>query len=269
MNPTRTQNRALIYGFHTVLACLKHQSHRVTELWFDKERTDQRLRKVIQQAETLGIPTTAVTRAQLYQASSHSVHQGIVAWVQETEQARLDLDDFLSTAQRESLLLLVLDGITDPHNLGACLRVADAMGVQAVIIPKDNSATLNATVRKVACGAAERLPLITVTNLARALDSLQAENIMTVGMVAAHNTVDKVTNSTQTLQQIALKGLLSGALAIILGAEDKGLRRLTREHCDILAHIPMHGSVASLNVSTACAIALYEVVRQRTITGGS
>jgi len=159
------------------------------------------------------------------------------------------LDDFLHTL-RSPALLLVLDGVTDPHNLGACLRTADAAGVQAVILPKDRSAGLTPVVRKVACGAAEHLPVFAVTNLARALRTLQAAGLWVYGAAG---------EAEKSLYDVDF----TGSVALVLGAEGSGLRRLTREHCDALVKIPMTGSVESLNVSVATGVLLYEVVRQR------
>ena len=178
------------------------------------------------------------------------MHQGIIARVHSLpELNEHDLDRLLET--RNAPLLLVLDGVTDPHNLGACLRTADAAGVSAVIVPKDKSAQLNSTARKVACGAAENVPLIRVTNLARTLRDLQERhNVWVVGTAG---------EATETLYQTKL----TGALALVMGAEGEGMRRLTREHCDQLISIPMAGSVSSLNVSVATGVCLFEIVRQR------
>jgi 23S rRNA (guanosine2251-2'-O)-methyltransferase len=159
------------------------------------------------------------------------------------------LDELLERGEGPALLL-VLDGVTDPHNLGACLRTADAAGAQAVIVPKDKSATLNATVRKVACGAAEVIPLVAVTNLARTLEKLQKKGLWVVGTAG---------EAEQMIYQLDM----TGPTVLVMGAEGKGMRRLTREHCDYLAKLPMGGSVSSLNVSVATGVCLFEAVRQR------
>jgi len=164
------------------------------------------------------------------------------------------LDELLDRSEAPPLLL-VLDGVTDPHNLGACLRTADAAGALAVIVPKDKSATLNATVRKVACGAAEVVPLVAVTNLARTLEKLQKRGVWIVGTAG------------EASQELYSQDL-SGPIALVMGAEGKGMRRLTREHCDYLVRLPMAGSVSSLNVSVATGVCLFEALRQRRATSG-
>ncbi len=188
-------------------------------------------------------------RQWLDEKADGAVHQGIVARVKPGRQyGENDLPDLL--AAHAQPFLLILDGVTDPHNLGACLRSADAAGVHAVIVPKDRSAQLNATAKKVACGAAESVPLIRVTNLARTMRLLQEENVWIVGTAG---------EADHTLYQ----SKMTGPLALVMGAEGEGMRRLTREHCDELISIPMVGSVSSLNVSVATGICLFEAVRQR------
>jgi 23S rRNA (guanosine2251-2'-O)-methyltransferase len=190
-------------------------------------------------------------RTRLDGMAGNGRHQGVLARVVDTPIPYLDINDVLESLD-EPPFLLVLDGVEDPHNLGACLRVADAMGVHAVIAPKDRAAGLNATVRKVACGAAESVPFIAVTNLARTLRELKEAGIWLVGAAA---------EAEGDLFSVKL----SGPLALVLGAEGTGLRRLTAETCDELVHIPMFGSVESLNVSVASGICLYEVRRQRNL----
>ena len=239
-----------IYGIHAVKAFVTHYPERLIEVWVLKGRDDQRLQPLINEIQRLGISVQFLNRQTLDKKAEGEVHQGIIARVHSLpELNEHDLDRLLE--QQKAPLLLVLDGVTDPHNLGACLRTADAAGVNAVIVPKDKSAQLNSTARKVACGAAENVPLIRVTNLARTLRELQKRhNVWVVGTAG---------ETTETLYQTKL----TGALALVMGAEGEGIRRLTREHCDQLISIPMMGSVSSLNVSVATGVCLFEIVRQR------
>ena len=184
--------------------------------------------------------------------ASHGRHQGVVARIADAPMPYMDIHDILESDLDEAPFFLVLDGVEDPHNLGACLRVADAMGVHAVIAPKDRAVGLNATVRKVACGAAETVPFIAVTNLARALRELKEAGVTVVG-------------TTAEAGQDLFASRLTGPLALVLGAEGAGLRRLTAETCDTLVSIPMFGTVESLNVSVASGICLFEARRQRSI----
>ncbi len=240
----------LLYGLHSVQSFLKASPQRAQELFCLKGRSDKRVQQVIQLAADLGIDIQALSRSELDQRCSGN-HQGVLLQVRQAQSLKEEaLWDLLESLQGEPFLL-VLDGVTDPHNLGACLRSADAAGVQAVIIPKDNSAGLNETVRKVACGAADSVPLIPVTNLARTLKKLQDKGVWIVGAAG---------ESAVPMYQAPL----TGALAVVMGAEGSGMRRLTREHCDHLMYIPMAGSVSSLNVSVATGICLFEAVRQRT-----
>lgn len=239
----------MIYGIHAVQALLDRAPERFQEVFILKGREDKRLLPVIQALEGLGVVIQLANRQWLDEKSDGAVHQGIVARVKPGRQYQeQDLPDLLAAC--ETPLLLILDGVTDPHNLGACLRNADAAGVDAVIVPRDRSAPLNATVKKVACGAAETVPLIRVTNLARTMRLLQESNIWIVGTAG---------EADHTLYQ----SKLTGSIALVMGAEGEGMRRLTREHCDELISIPMAGSVSSLNVSVATGICLFEVVRQR------
>ena len=240
-----------IYGFHAVIAKLRHSPDDVREIFVDRQRQDARARDLVRLAETHGVRLIPSDAARLDgMAGSAARHQGVVARVSATQRV-LKLDDVLDTLS-EPALLLVLDGVQDPHNLGACLRVADAAGVHAVIVPKDRACGLNATAIKVASGAAESVPYITVTNLARTLRELKERNILTIG--AAGEAESDLYSIDQT-----------GAVAWVLGAEGEGLRRLTRETCDKLARIPMLGSVESLNVSVASGICLFEARRQRSL----
>ncbi len=237
-----------IYGFHSVGAKLRQSADSVGEIFVLEARQDARVRDLLKLADTLGVRVRPVAAARLDGMVGHVRHQGVVARV-EAILRQLKLEDVLDTLA-EPALLLVLDGVQDPHNLGACLRVADAAGAHAVIAPKDRAVGLTATAVKVACGAAESVPYITVTNLARTLRELQEHRIWTVGADA------EAAKDVYGIDQ-------SGAIAWVAGAEGAGLRRLTRETCDELAHIPMYGSVESLNVSVASGICLFEARRQR------
>ena len=241
-------NQRLIYGFHAVNARLWQNAKSLTELYIQEGKNDARTREVLEKAATENVRVHFAPLERLNTISKGARHQGVVGFI-DASKNHVHLEDVLENL-REPALLLVLDGITDPHNLGACLRTADAMGVHAVIAPKDKSAGLNATVSKVACGAAETVPYITVTNLARALREMQDAGVWIVG---AAGEADK---SIYDIDQKV-------PVAWVLGAEGDGLRRLTRDTCDELARIPMHGSVESLNVSVASGICLFEARRQR------
>ena len=242
----------LIFGFHSVEAILAKEPERFLEIYALKGREDKRLNPVIDEARKFGISVQFMQRKALDNKADGEQHQGIIANV---KAARMynekDLDEII--AREETPFLLVLDGITDPHNLGACLRSADAAGVHAIIVPKDKSAKLNGTARKVACGAAETVPLVQVTNLARTLREIKDAGVWVVGTAGETDTELFDAN-------------LTGPMAIVMGAEGDGMRRLTREHCDLLVKIPMAGTVSSLNVSVATGICLFEVLRQRNAT---
>jgi 23S rRNA (guanosine2251-2'-O)-methyltransferase len=242
----------LIYGFHAITAKLRHAAEDVHEIIIAEGRQDGRMRDLLKLAESFKVRVTLSDTARLDAMSGavgrNSSHQGVVARV--ASQARhVTLDDVLENLQ-EPALLLVLDSITDPHNLGACLRVADAAGAHAVIAPKDKACGLNATAIKVASGAADTVPYIVVTNLARSLREMQEREIWVVGTAA---------NAKREIYAIDQKG----PTAWVLGAEGSGMRRLTQETCDELAYIPMHGSVESLNVSVSAGLCLFETRRQR------
>lgn len=239
-----------IYGIHAVQALLERTPERFQQVFILKGREDKRLMPLIHALEAQGVAIQVASRQWLDEKADGAVHQGIIALVKPGRQYQEnDLPDLVGAQERP--FLLILDGVTDPHNLGACLRSADAAGVHAVIVPRDRSAQLNATAKKVACGAAETVPLIRVTNLARTMRLLQEEhNVWLVGTAG---------EADHTLFQ----SKLNGPLALVMGAEGEGMRRLTREHCDELISIPMAGSVSSLNVSVATGICLFEAVRQR------
>lgn len=238
----------LIYGFHAVSARLRQAPEAVFEVYLSGDRKDARVRKFVALAEAAGTRIMPSDSERLDAMVGTRRHQGVVARVDATRR-ELKLADVLDSLD-ENALILVLDGVQDPHNLGACLRVADAAGAHAVVAPRDRAVGLNATAVKVASGAADTVPYITVTNLARALREMQEAGVWVVG---AAGEADK------SLYQIDQKV----PLAWVLGAEGDGLRRLTRETCDELAQIPMHGSVESLNVSVASGICLFEARRQR------
>ncbi|MCV2886423.1 23S rRNA (guanosine(2251)-2'-O)-methyltransferase RlmB [Aestuariibacter sp. AA17] len=238
-----------LYGIHAMDAVISREPERIIEMFVLKGRDDERLTHIINQARRFGISIQFCQRRVLDDKVDGEQHQGVVARAKPGKQfTETDLDDIVANAKQA--FLLVLDGVTDPHNLGACLRTADAAGVDAIVVPKDKSAKLTATARKVACGAAETVPLIQVTNLSRTLKDLQKAGVWIVGTAG---------EAEQTLYDTKL----TGPTALVMGAEGKGMRRLTRENCDELVKLPMAGSVSSLNVSVATGICLYEIVRQR------
>jgi 23S rRNA (guanosine2251-2'-O)-methyltransferase len=237
-----------VFGVHAVTAVLRAEPERVLALWLAEGNRPERMQDIQQLAERAGITPQPCHKKQLDSWVAGN-HQGVVADCRAVNLAGEDeLAELLPTLAQP--LLLVLDGITDPHNLGACLRTADGAGVDAVIIPRDKSVGLTPTVRKVASGAAEHIPLFAVTNLARCLDMLKQQGVWIVGAAG---------EAGQELYDVDL----SGALAMVLGAEGKGMRRLTRERCDFLVNIPMAGSVSSLNVSVATGVCIFEAQRQR------
>ncbi len=238
-----------IYGVHAVEALLRHHPKRVKQVWLAENRNDPRVKVLVELAAQSRVPVGQAERREL-DAWVEGVHQGVVAEVSPSQVwGEAMLEELLDRAEGPPLLL-VLDGVTDPHNLGACLRSADAAGALAVIVPKDKSATLTPAVRKVACGAAEVIPLVAVTNLARTLEKLQQRGLWIVGTAGEAD--------VEIYQQD-----MTGPTVLVMGAEGKGMRRLTREHCDYLVHLPMAGSVSSLNVSVATGVCLFEVLRQR------
>jgi 23S rRNA (guanosine2251-2'-O)-methyltransferase len=238
----------LIYGFHAVIGRLRQNADAVQEVYLDSARRDRRAQDFLKLAEERGARVMLVDAKRLDGMTGHARHQGVAARV-EAARSPGDIDEVLEGLSVPALLL-VLDGITDPHNLGACLRVADAMGVHAVIAPKDRAVGINATVAKVASGAAESVPYFAVTNLARALRDLKERGIWLYGADAGAKRALYATK-------------LVGPLAWVLGAEGEGLRRLTRETCDELVCIPMFGTVESLNIAVSAGICLAETRRQR------
>jgi 23S rRNA (guanosine2251-2'-O)-methyltransferase len=248
----RPPHHQTLFGFHAVTVRLKTAPASVLEVYADPSRRDARMKNFLARAADAGVRVIEADAARLTRLTGGAGHQGVAARVQPLEQAR-SLDDLLD-ALTEPPLLLVLDGITDPHNLGACLRVADGAGAHAVIAPKDHAAGINATVAKVASGAAETVPYFMVTNLARTLGELKERGIWITGAAG---------EAERTLYQADLKA----PTALALGAEGPGLRQLTRKTCDLLVRIPMQGAVESLNVSVAAGVCLYEARRQRLASG--
>lgn len=247
----KTSDTRLIHGFHAVVSRLRNAPDDFREIHLAAARQDARARDLLRLAELAGVRVISTDAARLDGMAGGASHQGVVARVA-AQMRHLSVDDVLDglDAKDKPPLLLVLDGVTDPHNLGACLRVADAAGVHAVIAPKDRACGLNATVIKVASGAADTVPYITVTNLARSLRELKERDIWVVG------TAGEAKSNLYALDQ-------RRGMAWVLGAEGDGMRRLTRETCDELVSIPMLGSVESLNVSVSAGVCLYETVRQR------
>jgi 23S rRNA (guanosine2251-2'-O)-methyltransferase len=249
----------VLFGFHAVGVRLKTAPQSVVEIYADPGRRDARMRQFVERVQEAGVRLVEADGVRLARLCGSHGHQGVAARVNQIAQVH-SLDELLENLeaanvalppeQRVQPLILVLDGVTDPHNLGACLRVADGAGAHAVIAPKDHAAGINATVAKVASGAAETVPYFMVTNLARTLNELKERNIWIIG------TSDQ---ATQTLYQVDLKG----AVALVLGAEGDGMRALTAKTCDQLVRIPMQGAVESLNVSVASGVCLYEATRQR------
>jgi 23S rRNA (guanosine2251-2'-O)-methyltransferase len=238
----------MIFGFHAVTARLRHDASSVEEIYIDSGRHDRRMQELLRAAEGAKVRIITVDDQRLDGMVGTRRHQGVIAKAGELSLAR-NLDELLDAIQGPPLLL-VLDGVTDPHNLGACLRVADGAGAHAVIAPKDRAVGLNATAAKVASGAADTVPYITVTNLARTLRELKERGIW-------------VTGTTDDAEKTIYDAELFGPTALVMGSEGEGMRRLTRENCDLLVSIPMCGSVESLNVSVASGVCLYEARRQR------
>ena len=242
------KNTDLQYGIHAITSVLENAPEKIKQLWLKQGRDDQKLKQLTQLAEQAGVPVQWVPPKTLDKLVNGR-HQGVVAEVMGSKGfTENDLADVLATAAEP--FILILDGVEDPHNLGACLRSADAAGVTVVIAPKDKAAGLTSAVSKVACGAAETVPFIQVTNLARTMEWIKQQGIWIYG---AAGEAEKSLYETN----------LSGPIAIAMGGEGKGLRRLTREHCDFLVKIPMAGTVESLNVSVATGICLFEVLRQK------
>ncbi|MGC3987204.1 MAG: 23S rRNA (guanosine(2251)-2'-O)-methyltransferase RlmB [Pseudorhodoferax sp.] len=239
----------VLFGFHAVSVRLKTAPQSIVEIYYEPTRRDARMRQFLERAREAGARLIEADGLRLAKLAGSHGHQGVAARVQPLPQQH-SLDEFLDGLDGGPPLLLVLDGVTDPHNLGACLRVADGAGAHAVIAPKDHAAGINATVAKVASGAAETVPYFMVTNLARTLGELKERGIWCIG---TSGDADKTLYQTE----------LTGPVALVLGAEGEGMRQLTRKTCDMLVRIPMQGGVESLNVSVASGVCLYEALRQR------
>ena len=246
----------VLFGFHAVGVRLKTAPHTIVEVYYEATRRDARMRQFLERAREAGVRLIEADALRIAKLAGSHGHQGVAARVQALAQQH-SLDDLLDDLEAQGVrnpLLLVLDGVTDPHNLGACLRSADGAGAHAVIAPKDHAVGINATVAKVASGAAETVPYFMVTNLARTLGELKERGIWVLGTSG---------DADKSLYQADLQG----PVALVLGAEGAGLRQLTRKSCDELLHIPMQGAVESLNVSVASALCLYEALRQRRAAG--
>lgn len=240
----------IVFGLHAVQAAVRYDPAHVIEAWVERQRGDARMRRLRQHLDGLGCPVHEIPRRDLDRLTEGGAHQGVaVRYLGPEPRGEGELADRLDSVDGAPLLL-VLDQVQDPHNLGACLRTAEGAGVHGVVAPRDRAVGLTPAVHKVASGAAQRVPFFQVTNLARTLRALRERGIWLIGAVDQADT---------ELYQADL----TGPLAVVLGAEQAGLRRLTREACDVLVRIPMHGEIASLNVSVAAGVLLYEVVRQR------
>ncbi|MBA0916744.1 MAG: 23S rRNA (guanosine(2251)-2'-O)-methyltransferase RlmB [Nitrosospira sp.] len=241
----------LIFGFHAVISRLRQNPDSVKEVFLDSARRDQRARDLTKMAESQGLRLIMCDSARLDSMAGCARHQGVAANI-DANRSYIDIEDVLDTLS-EPALIMVLDGVQDPHNLGACLRVADAFGAHAVVAPKDRAVGLNATVHKVASGAADNVPYIVVTNLARTLRELKDRGVWIIGTAA---------DADSKLGSVKLEG----SIAWVMGAEGEGMRRLTRETCDQMVSIPMMGSIESLNISVSAGICLFETRRQRGVS---
>ncbi len=240
----------IIYGFHSITSLIRIDPLSIKEIFIDEYRTDGRVSDLMKLIEIHKIKYHLSNKDRLDGFVASQKHQGVVAKIYEVKDKYVTIEDIVEVDKSGPLLLLILDGIEDPHNLGACFRVADAMGVSAIVCPKDNAVGLNATVRKVASGGAESVPFVVVTNLSRTIRYLKDNGIFIYG---TDDTSDK------SLNQINF----NGSIALIMGSEGKGMRRLTKDLCDDIFSIPMLGNVESLNVSVASGICLYEINRQK------
>jgi 23S rRNA (guanosine2251-2'-O)-methyltransferase len=233
----------LIYGLHAVESALKHGCENVLAIWVLQGRNDKRAQGIVKLAQKHGISIEAISADKMKKKCPDARHQGVIASIRPSKKHTVALEDILG---KDKLLLLILDGVQDPHNIGACLRTADAAGVDAVIVSKNRSPGLTAVVRKVASGAAETVPYIMVSNLARAMQQLRDDNVWIIGTSGETDTSIYDISATQRM-------------AVVMGSEGKGMRRLTRDNCDELVSIPMLGTVESLNISVATGISLFEV----------
>jgi len=241
------KSHEIIYGIHAVEAALRNQSENVLQVFVQQGRNDNRIKKILDIAKNSGVSLQSISNEKLKEKCPKARHQGVVAEIRAGRSGTVTLDDVL---QKESVLLLVLDEVQDPHNIGACLRTADAIGVDAVVVSKNRSPALTPVIRNVASGAAETVPYIMVSNIARALEKIKDNNVWVMGTSG---------DASQTIYDCNV----NNRLALVMGSEGKGMRRLTREACDELISIPMQGSIESLNISVATAVCLYEIRRQQ------
>jgi 23S rRNA (guanosine2251-2'-O)-methyltransferase len=241
------KSHEIIYGIHAVEAALRNQSENVLQVFVQQGRNDNRIKKILDIAKNSGVSLQSITNDKLKEKCPKARHQGVVAEIRRGQSNSITLEEIL---EKDSVLLLVLDEVQDPHNIGACLRTADAVGVDAVVVSKNRSPALTPVIRNVASGAAETVPYILVSNLARALDKIKDSNVWVIG-------------TSGDAQQTVYDSSASNRMALVMGSEGKGMRRLTREACDELISIPMQGSVESLNISVATAVCLYEIRRQQ------
>ena len=240
------KSQEIIYGIHAVEAAIRNQPENILQVFVQQGRNDNRIKTILNLAKNSGVSLQAISNDKLKEKCPKARHQGVAAEIRTNNSNAITLDDIL---EKESVLILILDEVQDPHNIGACLRTADAVGVDAVVVSKNRSPALTPVMRNVASGAAETVPYIMVSNLARALDKIKDSNVWVMGTSGDADQTIYDTNATQRL-------------ALVMGSEGKGMRRLTREACDELISIPMQGSVESLNISVATAVCLYEVRRQ-------
>lgn len=244
-------NDNIIFGINPIQHLLEHHPDRVLEILISQNKDDRRVQKILEQAKQQHINIQRIDVKKLDQMFSDQNHQGIIAKIKPNKLlSETDLKTLVNNTSKP--LFLILDGVQDPHNFGACLRTADAAGVTAVIVPRDNAVGITPVVRKVASGAADSIPIVQVSNLARAMRDLQELGVWIVGTAA---------DATQSIYEIDL----SGPMAIVMGAEGTGMRQLTAKHCDFLVNLPMLGQVESLNVSVATGVCLFEAIRQRTL----
>ena len=241
------KSNEIIYGIHAVEAAIRNQPENVLQVFIQQGRNDSRIKTLLSIAQNSGVSIQSISNDKLKEKCPKARHQGVVAEIRRSKSSNVSLDELL---EKESVLLLILDEVQDPHNIGACLRTADAIGVDAVVVSKNRSPALTPVIRNVASGAAETVPYIMVSNLARAIEKIKASNVWVMGTSG---------DAGQTIYDTEV----NQRLALVMGSEGKGMRRLTREACDELISIPMQGSVESLNISVATAVCLYEVRRQQ------
>ena len=241
------KSNEIIYGIHAVEAAIRNHPENVLQVFIQQGRNDNRIKTLLSIAKNSGVSIQSISNDKLKEKCPKARHQGVVAEIRRSNSSAVSLDELL---EKESVLLLILDEVQDPHNIGACLRTADAVGVDAVVVSKNRSPALTPVIRNVASGAAETVPYLMVSNLARAIEKIKQSNVWVMG---TSGDADQTIYDTEVNQRLAL----------VMGSEGKGMRRLTREACDELISIPMQGSVESLNISVATAVCLYEVRRQQ------